>query len=905
SAVITFDHLAENALEERHKLILDYYQSRVEAKQIKHFGENTYNPIEPDSLYLTPKAIQSSLQSYKHCYFSSFNEPAGTVVEDGIKTISTTIDTVPTPNFYAESKKEQKTPVTLAIDFLYNRILETTKAQARKRIIIGCFTEGTLERIKRMFSEHDVSAQKIDKLEDCKNLAKKTFGLAILPIEKGFETDDYIIISEQDILGEKILRKSQNRKKKTENFLSEASSLTPNELVVHREHGIGRFIGLETIDVQNQKHDFILLYYADDDKFYVPVENVDTISRYGADDGAKLDKLGNTAWQMRKAKQKKRIQIAAETLLKIAAERELKRADIIEPSAGLYEEFCGRFPYAETEDQLRTIEEIQDDLASGKPMDRLVCGDVGFGKTEIALRSAFMTVSSSRYRKNKPPQVAVIVPTTLLARQHYQTFVERFKDMPVRIAPLSRLVTNKDAQQIREDLVQGNVDIIIGTHALLAKNIKFNNLAMVIIDEEQHFGVAQKERLKSLCSDVHVLTLTATPIPRTLQMSLSGIKSLSILGTPPIDRLAIRTYVMPFDGMVIREAIMREHYRGGRIFVVCPRIKDLPEMEEKLKTLVPEIKMVVAHGQMSPTKLDDIMNAFYDGTFDLLLATTIVESGLDVPSANTIIIHRADQFGLAQLYQLRGRVGRSNIRAYAYLTLPTKARPTANAMKRLEVMQSLDSLGAGFSIASHDMDIRGFGNLVGDEQSGHVREVGIELYQEMLKEAVENAKKSQLKEELSEQDYPDEDWSPIINLGLSVMIPERYVADLQLRMGLYKRIAHLQTDSDVEAFAAEMIDRFGTLPDEAQHLLDVVKVKQLCKKAFIEKVDTGPKGAVFTLRNNYFPNPDKLLEYINNHSHNVKLRNDYKIVLSAQWKSSEKKLKAVRAFISEIVSLTQ
>src|SRR6202041_948796 len=413
--------------------------------------------------------------------------------------------------------------------------------------------------------------------------------------------------------------------------------------------------------------------------------------------------------------------------------------------------------------------------ASGRPMDRLICGDVGFGKTEVALRAAFIAAFSGA-------QVAVVVPTTLLARQHYRSFSERFAGLPIRVAQLSRLVAPKDAKLIKDEIAAGKVEIIVGTHALLAKDVRFSHIGLIVVDEEQHFGVAHKERLKQLRAEVHVLTLTATPIPRTLQLALSGVREMSIIAPPPIDRLAVRTFVSPFDGIVVREALLRERYRGGQAFYVCPRIEDLADAKSFLDKHVPEVRVAVAHGQMPSTVLEDIMSAFYDGKFDVLLSTTIIESGLDIPTANTLIVHRADMFGLSQIYQLRGRVGRAKLRAYALLTLPSERKITPQAERRLKVLQSLDTLGAGFQLASHDLDIRGAGNLLGDEQSGHIKEVGYELYQEMLEEAVMSLKAG-LSGPIAEK------WSPQITIGTAVLIPEDYVADLPVRLALYRRLA--------------------------------------------------------------------------------------------------------------------
>ena len=681
-------------------------------------------------------------------------------------------------------------------------------------------------------------------------------------------------------MGDRLVRQNR-RTRRAENFLTEASSLSAGDLVVHIEHGIGRYEGLQTLEINGAPHDCLLLLYHGGDKLYLPVENIELLTRYGSEDAqAVLDRLGSAAWQNRRARLKKRIREMAEELIKIAAARALRDVTPIYPPDGMYTEFCARFPYQETEDQLRAIEAVQEDLASGRPMDRLICGDVGFGKTEVALRSAFVAVMSGH-------QVAVIVPTTLLCRQHYRTFLQRFEGMPVRIAQLSRMVPAKQANILKKEISEGQVDIVIGTHALLGKSMSFKNLGLLVVDEEQHFGVGHKERLKQLRADVHVLTMTATPIPRTLQLALSGMRELSVIATPPVDRLAVRTFVSPFDPVLLREALLREHYRGGQSFYVCPRIADLPEAEAYLKEFVPEVKYVIAHGQMPPGQLDDVMNAFYDRKYDVLLSTTIIESGLDIPTANTMLVHRADMFGLAQLYQLRGRIGRSKVRAFCYLTLPPKKTITATAEKRLKVLQTLDMLGAGFSLASHDMDIRGAGNLLGEEQSGHIREVGFELYQEMLEEAVAALRSGGADAEVADQ------WSPQIGLGTSVLIPESYVADLNVRLSLYRRLSQIEIRQEIDAIAAELIDRFGPLPGEVDQLLKIIAIKQHCRQAGIAKIDAGPKGAVVTFRNDQFANPAGLVDFLTRHPKTAKLRPDHKMVYQRDWQTTDERLAGV------------
>ena len=761
-----------------------------------------------------------------------------------------------------------------------------------RRVAIACYSQGSADRLSHVLQAHGVSSlAAAASWEELKKSDAKRVGLIILGLEHGFVAPDLALITEQDILGDRLVRPVRKRRA-AKQFTIDLGELNPGDFVVHAEHGIGRYEGLETVTVFNLAHDCVKLVYDGGDKLFVPVENLDVLTRYGsAESGASLDKLGGVGWQSRKARVKKRLKDMAEALMKIAAARELRQGEVITVPEGAYEEFAARFPYPETEDQAKAIESVLDDLASGKPMDRLVCGDVGFGKTEVALRAAFAGIQAGL-------QVAVVVPTTLLARQHTNNFARRFAGFPVRIAQLSRMVSAAEAKQTKEDMKEGRVDIVIGTHALLGKEIGFRNLGLMIIDEEQHFGVKQKERLKQMRAEVHVLTLTATPIPRTLQLAMSGVRELSLIATPPMDRLAVRTFVLPYDPMVIRDAIMREHFRGGQSYYVCPRIEDLAALEEQLRELVPEVKFQSAHGRMGAVQLDDIMTAFDAKQFDVLLATNIVESGLDIPNANTIILHRADMFGLAQLYQLRGRVGRAKLRGYAYLTYSPTAALSPTALQRLEVIQTLDQLGAGFQLASHDMDIRGAGNLLGEEQSGQIREVGIELYQQMLQDAVAAARAGGAEAALA-----DERWTPQINLGMSVLIPETYVSDLNVRLGLYRRLADVADDGETEMIAAEMIDRFGALPPEVENLLQTVNVKQLCRRAGIEKIDAGPKGAVIAFRKDQFARPDRLIAWITRQAGTVKVRPDQKLVVIRAWDDAAQRLTGMKKTLAELVAL--
>jgi len=879
-ATVMLDGQAAMAVSERLELTQEYYEARKANEKSRRFSQSPYHALPPDALYLLGEEWQRQLETRTTVTLTPF------VTDNSIN-----LNYRPCPNFASGR-------LTGEVLFSDLKTYATTERTEGRSTLIACFSQGSRERIAIMLHEHGLHPLRIEVFADAGSISSKTIGLVTLAIERGFEADGLALISEQDLLGERIVR-STTKRKKSDHFLAEAANFVPGELVVHREHGIGRFEGLITLDVQGAQHDCLKIIYEGDDKLFIPVENIDLLSRYGSEeDGAKLDKLGSASWQSRKAKLKERITLLAEDLLRTAAARAVGEAVPLTPPTGLYEEFCARFPFAETEDQAKAIDDVLNDINSGRPTDRLVCGDVGFGKTEVAMRAAFVAAASHNVRGKI--QVAIVCPTTLLCRQHFNTFSERFAGLHFNLRQISRLTSAKENKKTLEDLADGRVDIVIGTHALLSKGVAFKNLGLLVVDEEQHFGVAQKEKLKSLKSDIHVLTLSATPIPRTLQLALSGVRELSIIATPPVDRLAVRTFVMPFDQVVIREAILREHHRGGKIFYVTPRIKYMAELEQMLHALVPEIKITAAHGQMAPGQLDDVMNAFYDGKFDLLLSTSIVESGLDIPTANTIIIDRAEMFGLSQLYQLRGRVGRSKTRAYAYCTLPHHKTLSPAATRRLEVMQTLDSLGAGFTLASHDMDIRGFGNLLGEEQSGQVREVGIELYQQMLEEAVINAKAN---EQGSSSAPAADEWSPQINLGMTVLIPETYVQDLELRLALYRRAASLATEDDIHSFAAELVDRFGDLPQEVEHLLAVVRLKQLCREAGVERIDAGPKGAVLSFRKNNFAKPEKLLDFIARNTARAKLRPDHRLVLMEDWSNMEEKLKGVRDSITEIAKL--
>ncbi|MBY0335202.1 MAG: transcription-repair coupling factor [Acetobacteraceae bacterium] len=872
-ASVSFDHQAEDALTARLEMIEDHYQAR---RLPFREGEVPYRPAPPRTLYLDRRGWDAMLAGGPAFRFSPFGQAAG----------AAGIDAGGRPGRLFAEIRQQGENVFRA--FAAHAETETGRG---RRPMLAAWTRGSRERLLTLLRENRVPAEPVEDHYAAQRLAPGAVAVAVLGLERGFIGDDLSVTAEQDLLGERISRPPRRRKAAAQ-FIADATQIEVGDLLVHQEHGIGRYDGLATIEAQGAPHDCLRMIYDGNDKLFVPVENIEVLSRFGAETaGVALDKLGGASWQARKSKAKQRIADMAAQLIRIAAERKMREMPTVAPPEGAYDEFCARFPYIETEDQQRAIADVLEDLASGRPMDRLVCGDVGFGKTEVALRAAFTVAMSGS-------QVAVVVPTTLLSRQHFRNFTARFEGLPVKVAQLSRMVTAKDAKAVKEGLASGEVNIVVGTHALLSKDIAFNDLGLVIVDEEQHFGVKHKERLKELESGVHVLTLTATPIPRTLQLALTGVREMSIIATPPVDRLAVRTFIMPWDGLVIREAIQRERFRGGQIFCVTPRLEDMDRLATRVQEIAPEARIVQAHGRLAPTELERVMTEFSDGKHDILLATNIVESGLDMPAVNTLIIHRADMFGLAQLYQLRGRVGRGKQRGYAYLTWPAHHRLAPTAQKRLEVMQTLDTLGAGFTLASHDLDIRGAGNLLGEEQSGQIREVGIELYQEMLEDAVADLRAGSRKRR-----EEDRDFTPQINLGLPVLIPEPYVSELPVRLGLYRRIGALQSEAEVEAMAAEFADRFGPVPPEVENLLQVVALKLACKAANVDKVDAGPKGLVLSFHRGRFANPGGLVNWVQAQKGAVTIRPDQKISLVREL-PFDARLKAARGLVKALVQLT-
>ena len=883
---ITVDHLSLDAVQARAALIGEHYEARRHPPVgTTSFGATPYRALPPDLLYIDEQAFARRLDAHETFRFSVFAAPPAPPA--GIRAV-TDLGGRPARDFAPERADRSLN--------LFDAIVAHLRALvvAGKKPLLAAHSDGTAERLHQILSDHGFdSLERVASWPEAQSVA--VAAIAVLPVEHGVSAPDIELLGERDLLGDRF-GGAKKRARRADKFIADVTALAPGDHVVHAEHGISRFEGLVTLEVGGAAHDCLKLIYAGGDKLFVPVENLEILSRYGnADQEVQLDRLGGAGWQSRKAKVKQRIKELAEELIKIAAARAMRKGETLGLAPGVYDEFAARFPYEETDDQLKAIEAVLDDMGSGRPMDRLICGDVGFGKTEVALRAAFVAAMSGK-------QVALLAPTTLLVRQHFKVFAGRFEGLPVRVAQLSRFVTAKEAAEVKKGLAEGQIDIVVGTHALLAKSVQFKNLGLVVVDEEQHFGVSHKERLKQLRAEVHILTMTATPIPRTLHMALGGMKDLSIIATPPVDRLAVRSFIMPADPVVLREAIMREHYRGGQVFYVCPRIADQLRLSQDLEKLVPELKLGVANGQLPARQLEEVMGDFYDRRTDLLLATNIVESGLDIPTANTLIIHRADQFGLAQLYQLRGRIGRSNVRGYAYFTVPADKTLRDTAEKRLQVIQSLDGLGAGFQLASHDLDIRGAGNLLGDEQSGQIREVGFELYNQMLEEAV-----TQLRAEAAAGGAAPEaqsgDWTPQITVDAAALMPESYIGDLDLRLAMYRRLASLETGDELEGFAAELIDRFGKLPPETEHLLQLVAIKQLCKQANVVKLDAGPKGVVLAFRDNRFGRPERLVRLIADSRGQMKVRPDHRLVVLKETASPAERLKSAKKLVGELAAL--
>ena len=860
-----------NLISRREEEILSFSEDRI-------LNNEDYSSIKVEDLYLTKFEIEDKFNYFKTIKFNEFD-----ILDNEKSNLNLNSKPLIIDNFVKDD--EHKNKVHNIIEFCINenkkgkKVLLVTEEQARLKNLINFFEESLVNNNIK-FETIEIQNLIVDNL-------KSSFSFTVSPYLESFYFNNQYVIFDRDLFGIP-KQKKRSWRRKTENFLKDVNSIDAGDLVAHIDHGIGRYDGLEKISSNGIDHDCLRLIYYGGDKLYLPVENMNLLSRVGDSSFSReLDKLGAASWQSRKANVKKRIRDMAEKLIRVAAQREVINTDRIEIPKN-YEEFSNKFPFELTDDQENAINEIISDFEVGKLMDRLICGDVGFGKTEVAIRASFI-IASAGY------QVALVAPTTILVKQHYKSFFERFKNTSIRVSALSRMTNVSERQSIKQDLISGDINIIIGTHALLSNDVDFNNLGLLIIDEEQHFGVAQKEKIKELQGNIHVLTLTATPIPRTLQLSLSGIKKLSLISTPPVNRLAIRTFVIEWDSVVLIDALLREKNRGGQIFVVCPRVKDIDSLYDRINKMTPELSISVAHGQMKVNELDKSINDFSEGKVDILISTNIIESGIDIPNANTMIIHKSDMFGLSQLYQLRGRVGRGKQRAYTYFTIEKNKILLKKSQQRLDVIKTLDNLGAGFSLASYDMDIRGAGNLLGDEQSGQIKEVGVELYQDMLKDAVNSFKNGSKQIE--------EVWSPSISLGLSVLIPENYVYDLSTRMSLYRKAGELLNSDDIKNFSDELFDRFGPPPSQVNNLLTTLMIKNKCLKCKINFVDAGPKGLLLGFKNNFFKETEKLITLVNNSSGQLKIRPDQKLFFQKSLKTNEDKIETALSLINQLETL--
>jgi len=841
----------------------------------RKFEKSDNSVVKVDDLYLSKQELDEKLALYKTIELNEFDY-LDNKTKKVINLYSKPLLIPNDPNLLNNNR------ISMFVKFCINQYLNN------KKILIVTEDKSRLTNLINFFDDdlkkHNINFNVIEIEKLVSTQITNNFNFSSSPYIESFEINDHLIVFDRDIFGT-AEKKKKSWRRKTENFLKDVNNIDTGDLVAHIDHGIGKYDGLEKIVTNGIDHDCLRLLYHGGDKLYLPVENMNLLSRVGDNNLSRdLDKLGAANWQNRKANVRKKIKDMAEKLIRVAAQREIISTEkLLIPDE--YYTFSKNFPFELTDDQETAINDIIADLETGKLMDRLICGDVGFGKTEVALRASFI-VANAGY------QVALVAPTTILVKQHFKSFFDRFKKSSLSIASLSRMTSLKDRKKIKDDLKSGNINVVIGTHALLSNDIDFNNLGLLIVDEEQHFGVGQKEKIKELQGNIHVLTLTATPIPRTLQLSLSGLKELSLITTPPINRLSVRTFVLEWDNVVLIDALLREKNRGGQTFVVCPRVRDIDDLYQKINRMVPNLVISVAHGQMKIDELDKSINSFSEGKSDILISTNIIESGIDIPNANTMIIHKSDLFGLSQLYQLRGRVGRGKHRAYSYFTIEPGKILLNKSQQRLDVIKTLDNLGAGFSLASYDMDIRGSGNLLGDEQSGQIKEVGVELYQDMLKEAVSSYKDSSKKIE--------EVWSPSISLGLSILIPEDYVFDLPTRMSLYRKAGELSSPEDINTFTEELFDRFGPPPEEVNNLLMTLMIKNKCLYNKINIIDAGPKGVLLGFKNNFFNNADKLLGWVTKKSGQVKIRPDQKLFLQKTLNTREEKFNAVLSLIEEL-----
>jgi transcription-repair coupling factor (superfamily II helicase) len=868
STLAVFDG-ARVALEETWQDAQQRYESR------RHDIERPILP--PEEIFLDPESVTGLGEPLSRIDIGAFEIPE-TEMSAGCRNLGSATP----PRLLLDSRAEE--PASALIEFV---------ERFDGRILLAAESAGRRETLLPLLRGHDLSAPVVDGWRQFA-ASDDRLAITVAPLQTGMllPAAGIAVVAEEQLYGDRVRQKVRRRKteRDPDAIIRNLTDLHAGSPVVHEDYGVGRYVGLEYLTAGGLDGEFLTIAYAGGDKLYVPVHALNKISRYtgAAPEQAPLHRLGGEQWVKARRRAAKRIRDVAAELLDLYAQRAARKGHSFRLQQRDMTAFEAAFPFEETNDQKQAIEQVLDDLRSTQPMDRVVCGDVGFGKTEVALRAAFGAVQDGR-------QVAVLVPTTLLAQQHHQTFSDRFADWPVNIEVLSRFRGGQQSKAILQGLQRGTVDIVIGTHKLLGADVRFKDLGLVVIDEEHRFGVRHKERLKSLRAEVDVLTLTATPIPRTLNMALGGIRDLSLITTPPQARLAIKTFVSEWNDALIREACLREIKRGGQVYFVHNAIQSIEKVAARLRKLVPEASVRVGHGQMRERDLEQVMLDFYHRRFNVLLCTTIIESGIDVPTANTIIIDRADRLGLAQLHQLRGRVGRSHHRAYAYLLTPPQAALTADAEKRLQAIESLEDLGAGFTLATHDLEIRGAGELLGDEQSGQIQEIGFALYMELLERAVEALKTG--KE--TDLEAPLEH-GPVIELGVPALLPEDYMPDVHMRLIQYKRIASAEDSAALRELQVEMIDRFGLLPDPAKTLFEIAELRVRAAPIGIRKIDANNAGGKIAFSENTAVDPLALVKLVQSDARRFSLDGPDKLRFRIPSASDEERLAAVESVLKRL-----
>ena len=833
-----FDYLPEQTL------FVDMENNQMQGERFYKDAKQRYEQrkvdpmrplLSPEKLWLNVDEVNRRLKSYPRITFKAEK------VRSSVRQKNLPVAALPEVTI----QSQQKEPLEQLRQFIEH---------FKGNVLFSVETEGRRETLLDLLSPLKLKPKQIQSLEQAEN---EKFSLLVSSLEQGFIIEQSLpvaIIGEANLLGERVQQRSRDKRKtiNPDTLVRNLAELKIGQPVVHLDHGVGRYGGLVTLDTGGIKAEYLLLNYANESKLYVPVTSLHLISRYvgGSDESAPLHKLGNEAWAKSRQKAAEKIRDVAAELLDVYAQREAKKGFAFKYDREEFQQFAATFPFEETYDQEMAINAVISDMCQPKAMDRLVCGDVGFGKTEVAMRAAFLAVMNHK-------QVAVLVPTTLLAQQHYENFKDRFANLPVNVEVLSRFKTAKEQKQILENLAEGKVDILIGTHKLIQSDVKFSDLGLLIIDEEHRFGVGQKEKIKQLRANIDILTLTATPIPRTLNMAMNGIRDLSIISTPPARRLSIKTFVRQNDDLVVREAILREILRGGQVYYLHNDVASIENTAEKLTALVPEARVIVGHGQMRERELERVMSDFYHQRYNVLVCSTIIETGIDVPTANTIIIERADHFGLAQLHQLRGRVGRSHHQAYAYLLTPPPKMMTKDAERRLDALENLDNLGAGFILATHDLEIRGAGELLGNEQSGQIESIGFSLYMELLDAAVKALKEGREPslEELTQQQAD-------IELRVPALLPDDYLGDVNMRLSFYKRIAAAESKAELDELKVELIDRFGLLPDATKNLLQIAELRLLVEPLKVVRIDAGTQGGFIEFSPKAQVNPDKFIQLI-------------------------------------------